>query len=311
MLDTKEQAFLNTAGNTVYLLSLWLLSVIATQYLGYKAVGELTLAMAIGNTVILLQLYGVRGFQSSDVSFRYSPATYFRARIITIVFGALIGTGSSFLMGYSSEFIITLSLFMLFRSSEAFSDVLYGDDQRMGRLELAGYSLFLRGVITSTLFFIGSFYFKSLYFSLIFIAIGGFLITIFLDIPLYWKTIRQCPKINSGYVSDLLRDCLSLLITTLIPAIIFAVPRIVLAHWYGAELLGYYGNLSTPAMLIITLVPNVLIAFLPQYGRMIVLKDYHGVVKLWFQSILGTMILLMLCLIAMFFWGRQVLSYIY
>lgn len=311
MMDIKKQAFFNTVGNVVYLLSLWLLTVIATQCLGYKAAGELTLAMTVGNLVILIQLYGVRGFQSSDVSFQYSPSVYFRTRLITIVAGVFLGIVSSFLIGYARDVMVTLSLYMLFRSSEAFSDVMFGDDQRMGKLEFAGYSLFLRGIITGVLFFFGSYYFNSLHISLLFISVGGLILTVLLDFPLYWRTVKQYIRIDYGCVCDVLKDCFPLLVTTLIPAIIFAVPRVVLERWYGAELLGFYGNLSTPAMLIITLVPNILMAILPRYGRMVVSGDFRAISKLWLQSLLGTLFLLGICLLGAFFFGRPVLAYFY
>ena len=98
-MGVKKQAFLNTFGNMVYLVTLWLLTVITTQLLGYEAVGNLTLAMAIGNIIVLFQSYGVRGFQASDITFVYSPDVYFRSRLITVIIGVLLGIVISFLLG--------------------------------------------------------------------------------------------------------------------------------------------------------------------------------------------------------------------
>ena len=70
-MNLRKQAILYTLGNIIYLIALWLLTVITTQFLGYKATGALTLAMSIGNVIVNVQLYGVRVFQGSDMSFRY------------------------------------------------------------------------------------------------------------------------------------------------------------------------------------------------------------------------------------------------
>ena len=310
-MNIKKQAFLNTLGNTVYLFTLWFLTVIATQLLGYEAVGKLTLAMAIGNIVILFQLYGVRGYQSSDVSFAYSPNTYLRTRFITVIGGIILSISVSFLLGYSKEFIVTLLLFVLFRSSEAFADVLHGDDQRMGKLQYAGYSLFLRGIVTGILFFAGAYFYHDLNVALFFIAIGNFFLTIVIDYPLYSRVAKPFFYKSSGRIEELLKSCLPLLITTLVPAIVFAVPRIVLAEIYGAELLGYYGNISTPSLVLTTLIPNILIAFFPKYGKLIIKSDYQGILRLWLKSLAGTILISGACVIGATIFGKSLLSIVY
>lgn len=310
MKETKVQALFNTIGNSVYLAALWFLSVITTQVLGYKDVGDLTLAMTIGNIVILLQLYGVRGIQSSDMDFKYSPSLYLKSRLFTVSIGILIGISISVLLGYSQEQVIAIFLFIMFKSSEAISDVFYGDDQRMGKLELAGYSLFLRGLVTGSLFLFGLYHFKNLNISLLLIVGSGFILTLLIDYPIYKKTIVNFES-TSGKIVDILKECFPLLITTLIPAIITAVPRVVLAYWHGTEQLGYYGNLSTPALVLVTFVPNFLIAFLPQYGKMFISSDYRGIIKLWYKSLFGTLLLSCIFLFGVFLVGRIVLTFLY
>ena len=69
-MELRKQTIIYTGGNGVYLVALWLLTVITTRLLGYAAAGDLTLAMAVGNVFALMQMYGVRGFQGSDVAFQ-------------------------------------------------------------------------------------------------------------------------------------------------------------------------------------------------------------------------------------------------
>ena len=311
MMKTNSQALVNSIGSTFYLLALWLLTVIATQLLGYEAVGDLTLAMSIGNIIILFQLYGVRGFQSSDINFKYIPKLYLKARFYTVGIGILIGVLITFLLGYSMDLFFTIFLFILFRSSEALSDVLFGDDQRFGKLEFAGYSMLLRGIITSLLFITGAYIFKNLNLSLLLIVIGSLLLTVLLDYPLYRKTIVNYERKLIGNVDSVFRDCFPLLITTLIPAVINAVPRIALAHWYGNDLLGYYGNVSTPTLVLITLIPNILIAYLPKYGKMVALGDFQGVAKLCYQSICFVIIISLIYLLIIWLIGRPILAFFY
>lgn len=312
MKKLKEQAFINTIGNTVYLVSLWLLTVITTQFLGYESAGNLTLAMAVGNIVIIVQLFGVRGVQSSDIHFKYSPYLYLKTRLFTVCNGIILGISICLLLGYPHKIFISVLLFVFFKSFEAISDVFYGDEQRLGRLELAGYSLSLRGIITVLLFLVGAYFFENLNLSLLFIAVGGFVLTFFIDFPFYQRVTASNSDTNmSGRLNSVLKESFPVFFTTLIPAIITAVPRVLLDYWYGAELLGYYGNLTTPTLLLITLVPNILIAFLPRYGQMVYSRDYRGIMKLWFQSIIGTLVLIFICLLGVYLLGNSVLTFFY
>ena len=310
-MGVKKQAFLNTFGNMVYLVTLWLLTVITTQLLGYEAVGNLTLAMAIGNIIVLFQSYGVRGFQASDITFVYSPDVYFRSRLITVIIGVLLGIVISFLLGYSVEIVATILLFIVFKSSEAVSDSFFGDIQRLGKLELVGYSMCLRGILTGLLFYTGSFFYRSLNISLLFIAVGGVLLTILLDSFLHKKIVKSYRGGTSGKVSAVLKECFPLLLTMLFPTIIIAFPRVVLAQLFGTELLGYYGNISAPALLFSTLIPSILTVLFPNYGKLVHSGDYRGLIKIWIKTLLGAVLLSLICMICVFVWGKPVLTFVY
>ena len=155
-MNLQKQAFINTSGNIMYFIALWLLMVISTKFMGYEAAGAITLAMTVGNMIATVQFYGVRSFQSSDIMFQYTPNDYIYARVITVVIGLLICVSFCFWMDYPSNLSLTIFLFMIIKSSESFSDALFGDFQRLGRLEIVGYSMFLRGIVI-TLFFVLSF----------------------------------------------------------------------------------------------------------------------------------------------------------
>ena len=117
-MKQKHQILINTVGNTVYLFSLWLLTVVTTKVLGYDAAGTLTLSMAIGNVVASIQMYGVRGYQASDVCYRYSSIEYVLARFITVIAGWIIGIVYCFILGYPFDVCVTIMLFILLKSSE-------------------------------------------------------------------------------------------------------------------------------------------------------------------------------------------------
>ena len=310
-MDIRKQGVINTIGNIVYLIALWLLSVITTQMLGYKAVGALTLAMAIGNVVANVQIYGVRGYQSSDMSFCYAPIDYLRVRFITVAIGFLLGVTVCIMLSYPLHLCITVILFMLIKSSETFSDVLFGNVQRLGHLEIAGYSMFARGIFIVLLFYVGAFLFKSLNMALLFTSIGMVLLTLLFDFPIHRRLIKNSGNVSPNSMSNILKICFPLFVGGVIPAAIMTIPRIILESFYGPVVLGFYGNVSTPSLILPTAIPIILTALLPMYGEAVIIKDFRFIRKLWIRSITGTMIVCVICLLGVYFWGRQLLTLLY
>lgn len=310
-MSLRNQGIINTGGNIIYLFSILLLTVITTRILGYEAVGVLTLAMTIGNVMFVIQSFSVRSFQSSDMIFKYSPAVYFKTRLTTCCIGLLLSLCVILLMGYEGRSAIAIFLFSLFKMSEALSDVMHGDDQRFDRLEIAGYSMALRGFMTALLFFAVTRLSGNLNLSLLAIAIGGLLITFGFDYPHYKAVTGYDKTSDSGNVLELLNDCKGLLIAGLLPMIITAIPRIALERHYERALLGVYGNISIPALAISTVVPVIITILLPEYGKKKAKEDYSGIIKVWLKTLVGTALIGALCEVGIWIIGKPIMKWLY
>ena len=310
-MDIKKQAFLNTVGNIIYLLSLWLLTVITTRFLGYDAAGTLTLAMAVGNVISTIQIFGVRGYQSSDMTFQYSSRDYVITRVLTVIAGWMLGLAICITLHYPVWISLSIMLFILLKTSETFSDVLFGNDQRIGHLELAGYSMTARGILLIVLFCVGVIIWKSLNAALL-ISSGGILaLSLLIDLPLHNKITGKLGHLTDRGIVGILKACFPLLLATLIPAVITAFPRVILERYYGSETLGYYGNVSTPALLLTTVVPTILIALLPGYGKMAEEKDFRKMRTVWLQSIGGVILITAAAMLGVWLLGKPVLAFVY
>ena len=311
-MNVKRQALINSFGNLVYVAALWLLTVITTQRLGYEAAGHLTLAMTIGNLCVAVQLYGVRAFQSSDMSYEYSAKDYLLSRVFTLALGLVFGLIICFVRGYDTTVLLCIFLFMLIKSAEAFSDVLYGNVQRAGRLDVAGYFMFVRGVLIIALF--GVFIWKTgnLNISLLFAAIFCVLLSGIIELLVHHKIAEKDNAVISiKKTFGIIKGCFPLFIASVVPIVITAYPRIVLEKYYGSELLGFYGNVSTPSLLITTLAPVVLVALLPAYGVAFNSVDKRKIRKLWILSIIGCLVFGAICFLGLLVLAKPLLSLIY
>ena len=311
-MNVKGQALINSFGNLVYVAALWLLTVITTQILGYEAAGYLTLAMTIGNLSVAVQLYGVRAFQSSDVSFEYSANEYLFARLFTLVLGFIFGLTVCLVRGYNPTVLICIVLFMTLKSSEAFSDVLYGNIQRAGRLDIAGYCMFARGVLIIIIYGVLVWKTNNLNLSLLCAAISCVLLSGVVEMIMHRKiAVKDRDVVSIKKIFGIIKGCFPLFIASVVPIVITAYPRIVLEKYYGSKLLGFYGNVSTPSLLITTLAPVVLVALLPAYGVAFNNNDKRKIRKLWIMSITGCLAFGLIFFLVLLVLARPLLSFVY
>ena len=201
---------------------------------------------------------------------------------------------------------------MILKSAEAFSDALYGNVQRVGRLDIAGYFMFVRGTLIVVLFGIFVWKTNDLNQSLLIAASSCVLLSGVIELCVHH---RVAEKNNSIFTSKktfgIIKDCFPLFIASVVPIVISAYPRIVLEQYYGSELLGFYGNISTPSLLITTLTPVVLTALLPSYGTAFKNADRHKIRKLWIMSIVGCICFGIICFSIMPILAKPLLSFVY
>ena len=306
-----QQAAWNFIGNLVYLIAIWILTVITTHFLGYEAVGELTLAMAVGNVFYIIQTYGLRPYQSSDVGYDYLPNDYFRIRLLTTVSGFFLCLILCPVIGLTKHQTTIVLLYGFLKASESVSDIIFGENQRHGHLEYAGYSLCIRGVIVVLGFFTGAHFFRSLTISLLLAGICGLCITFFIDFTLYRKTVSDWKNRPKKSIKSILSVGFPLFISTVLPMVITAVPRVLLERFQGTELLGYYGNVSTPAVLLTATVPTMLTVFYPIYGNAFTEGDNRRIRSVWMKTIVVSVALCGLCLTGVLLFGRPIMAFVY
>lgn len=100
-----------------------------------------SIGFTIASMLVLLGKYAVRNYQVSDIKMVYTYGEYVYARIVTTAGMLLAAVGylvfCYFYKDYSADKIICVALLLGPRFLEAVEDVLHGDLQRNGRLDIA------------------------------------------------------------------------------------------------------------------------------------------------------------------------------
>ncbi|RRF91545.1 MAG: hypothetical protein DUD31_08975 [Coriobacteriaceae bacterium] len=250
-LDIKKNMLYNTIGSLTYQGCLWITTVLVVILSsGYSDSGVLSFAMTIGNMFTAVGTYNMRTYQVSDIKGKYSQRNYVGFRMLTLIIGVILLGIYSIVVSPDSLTLIAVFAYLLFKVDESFCDVLYGVDQRGERMDYIGISQFIRGVLVVLAFSLGLYLSQNIILAILAMYPAGLLVTIAYDIPHARRMDDIRPQLNKEQAKSLLTECLPIVLEILFLGMIVSVARQYYANAYGAERLGIYAAVATPAVLI-------------------------------------------------------------
>ena len=214
----------------------------------FRNAGYLSLAMSISNFFAAIALYNMRYFQVSDISKEYSDSEYTASRVLTCVASILLCAVFVLITDYSPIQRIIIMIYVIFRANESFIDVLHGIDQKNGRMDHVGISMFLRGISMITAFIVLLWLFD-LTAAVTGIVIFTVLIGLIYDLP-KTKKLAEFTKCAWNRVFSLLKRCLPLMLVLFIITMIGSYSRYSIERIHGTEALGIYASVTVPTLIV-------------------------------------------------------------
>ena len=250
-ISFKKNMLFNTVGSLFYQGCLWLTTVLVVLLSsGYDASGILSFAMTIGNMYFAIATYNMRTYQVSDISNKYSQQNYVGFRLVTISIGFATMIPYTLIVSPDVMTMLTVLLYLLFKMDEEFCDVLYGIDQRGGRMDYIGISQTLRGFLLVAGFSVGMAALHSINLAIVLMFVMCLSITFVYDVPHARRLDKIQPKISKEQTISLLRECLPVVLSSLFLGMVVSVARQYYGNVYGMDNLGKYAAVATPAVLI-------------------------------------------------------------
>jgi len=249
-LGLKENIAWNSSGSLIYLIFQWLITYLVVILLGFTDAGIFTLALSISGIAFAVALYGVRGYQVSDISREYSDKTYVLARTTTSVLalgGALVYLAIS---AYSLYAALCIVAYLIFKISESYADVYHGIFQRDGRMDIIGKSFILRGVVSNSLAIACMAITHQLLISICVLAFTSWVLIFLYDRNKVGDFYEKSNVTSVRNIFDLLIACAPLAIYALLSSFFMYIPRISLENIMGSETLGIYASIAIPAVII-------------------------------------------------------------
>ncbi len=260
----------NTVGSLFYLMCQWLMTIAVVRFSnGYADAGVLSIAMSVTMIFSVFALFNVRNYQVSDSENLYSSGDYLFHRFFTCSL-AFLSCAIFSLTVYDSYVALCIVAYMIVKVAEAFADVLHGEAQKNWRLDIAGKSNIIRGVLLITSFSLTLIFWKNLALSITVMAISNILPIIFYDFRTVKKERSIILKTDIQKLKKLTVICLPMVCYGICINAIVPFARCMLEYYHGEEALGYYASIATIAVLIqslMTLIFTPLIGIFDSYYR--------------------------------------------
>lgn len=274
-MNSGKNTLYNTYGTFFYFFCQWLITVFVVRIGNYHLAGVFSLVVSITNVFYCISLYGVRNYQVSDIKCEYSDADYFTLRTITSIIGFVLFFITIKTLHYDFEINSCCIIYMLYKIGEAFSDLLFGFNQKYDKYKNIAISYTLKGVATLVLFIFTLYFTKDLFKTIISNVVVYFTIMFLFD----WKNLRTHVSIQfkTDKIITLLKICFPLMLyICLVPYLNF-ITRYFVELNYGTNNLGYYSSVTMIVSVLSTLTNSVFVTVIPRISRLYINKSYNSI----------------------------------
>lgn len=272
---------------TIYLGCQWLITVLVVRLsTDFTNSGLLTLAMSVTNIFYAIAAYNMRAYQVSDVEGKYEDCIYMQIRSITCAAALLLCMGYSLIL-YQDKRFFAIVLYMIFRIVEAFIDILQGFDQKAMRMDIIGKSMAVRGVANVVVFAAVIKFTDSFLLAVLAMIVVSAVVMLVYDIPWAARFGELRGRLQLTTVKRLLIECLPMGVAASLSSSIVTIPRSLLDSLKGEEVLGIYGALAVPTVIVQVAATYIFNPMLSVYAVHYTNKDKKAFFKLFNRSLIA------------------------
>lgn len=277
----------------------------------FEAAGVLSLAISISGVFFTVSLFNVRHYQASNTDGSFSAGDYVFHRFFTCALSLILCCLFVAVNNYSIYTSLSIIGFMLLRIIEAFADVLHGEAQRKWRLDIAGKSNIIRGVLLIAVFSLSLGLWKNLALSIFLMAASNVIPLLLYDCMQVRKITDIRPNFDLKKLKLLFKICLPMLLYGICLNSIMPLSKYFLELFHGEAALGYFASVSTIAVLVQTLAALVFSPFVGMFGEAHADGDKKRILSIFVKLIAFLVFLTLLAFLATALLGELVLGFIF
>ena len=257
-----------------------------TRLSGMNDAGIFSIAFAVASLMLYIGLYGLRRFQASDLNEEFKFADYNGMRFITcgVMMLACFGYcvyGRAF-NGYSFEKAAVMLLVCVLKLVQAYTDVVHGNMQQKGRLDVAAKSSAVRYVLEVVAIVVTMIMTKNLLMS---VAVSAVVSVAVMMLTTMAAGRKYCdtyvPRFGAAKIKTLTVDGFPLFASLFLNMYICNAPKYAIDKYLTEEIQAAYNLIFMPAFMVMLLSNFIFNPIVKSYAELWLSDSVEQHKELW------------------------------
>lgn len=310
-LSFSQNAIYNTAGSLINGLCLWLTTLVVVRFSAdYVSAGIWQLSISVTNVFSMVAGFNLSAYLVSDTREEFTSGQYVGAQLIACAASAVLCIGYSLLCAYRGEQLLSITLYMFCLALNAFASLLHGFCQRHYRMDYAGISNALRGVLGLLAFAALLRLTGQVFWAAAGMTCAALAVLLFYD----RRNARQFAPLRPVFCArdlSLLYVCLPTVLAAAAFIAVSTVPRQLLQSLHGEEALGYYATVATPVVVVQTLALSIFAPLLRDLAVYYHQKEFGKIRRILTKLLLAVAALTVCALLGAYLLGETLWTLVY
>lgn len=252
--DIMRDSFIyNTVSGLVNAAQSVFILMVLSRLLGDYDAGVFNIAWAVGNLMLNVGKFGMRGVQVTDVTHRYSFRTYLNSRLISTAVMIAVSLAyvlhSAVTIGYEPSKTIIIILVCLLKAIDSIEDIYQSQQQLNGRLDVAGKCYTVRLTVTVISYIALLLIFRNLLVATAVTLVISVISAVYL-LHMTAPVARDNDNVTSDSVLSLFIECFLLFVATFLAFYMINAPKFAIDALLSPEAQADYGYISMPVFII-------------------------------------------------------------
>lgn len=276
--NVKKDFIFNTMGTGINAFNSLFFMIIATRINGVSDAGIFTFAFSTAALFQIIGVYSGRIYQITDNT-KATNEDYLVNKVITCVIMFVVSILFILLRGYTGKKMLVILILCIYRTLEAFSEVIYAYFQKNYELYKVGISLILKNVLGLIVFLTINIFTRNLIYSTLGLVLNYILIMLSYDFKIFRNNFIKLRNINLNNQKKIFSLGFSTFLLSFLLMYIVNIPRYVIDFKMSDASSSIFGILIMPASVVVLIAQFILHPFLMKINDFLIHKDYKNFKK--------------------------------
>lgn len=255
--STKSTIIWNSLAGGINAGQAAIILVVVSHKLDIYVAGCITIAYAIANLIITIGKYGIRNYQVTDRNCKYTFSDYLNHRIIMMI---VISASMlvyiilcRYIADYSEEKVAIIIEVYLLKLVDVVEDVIGGELQQCGRLDIAAKIMAIRLIITTFMICVMVLCGCNIHSTLVTAIFVSIVLLIFTIKLVFEKVKEKKYSVRFKKVLGIFRDCFPLCIGSALAVYVGNAPKYLIDVYMNEETQAKFGYIMMPVFVVMLL----------------------------------------------------------